>query len=165
MAVNILIINCATMIAMTYIFGAAGGISTTFEGDCQVSSQLFLGLHLISNACSSLLLNASNYTMQVPNVPKRSEYDAAHIRGDWLDVGITSLWNISRITWPRRLLSAFLGVTSVAIHLHYHSAAFKTIDGNRYDCVVATPKFPESDALPPPACNESQYMYDFRSVE
>lgn len=163
MAINLLIINCATTIATTYMFCAAGGISPAFKGDCQVSSQLSLGLHLITNAFSSLLLSASKYTMQVLNAPTSSECDAAHVRGDWLGVGITRLRNISRITWPRRLLSAFLGVTSVPIYLLYSSAASKTIDDYRYEFFVATPNFLENDALPRPAWNETQYIYEFGS--
>lgn len=95
--------------------------------------------------------------MQVINAPTRSECDKAHARGDWLDIGITSLRNISRVTWPRRMLWLLLGFSSVPIHLLYNSAAFKTIDTNAYSVVVATPLFLRSDTPPPPPVNKTAF--------
>jgi hypothetical protein len=155
-AIIVLVTNCTGAIAIANAYGFTNGIGTAFEGDCQSVNRLSIGLHLLINALGALLLSASNYTMQVLNAPTRRECDQAHARGDWLDVGITSLRNITRISWRRRVLWVLLGVSSIPIHLLYNSAAFKTIDANEYMLVVATPKFLESDTLPPAP---SQTMY------
>lgn len=107
-----------------------------------------VGLHIVINILSSALLSASNFTMQVLNAPTRSECDKAHAQGHWLDIGITSLHNITKIKWPRSVLWLLLGVSSVPIHLFYNSAAFKTIDSNEYYVVVATPLFLQDDFAP-----------------
>jgi hypothetical protein len=97
--------------------------------------------------------------MQVLNAPTRSECDEAHAQDKWLDIGITSLHNLTRITWPRRVLWLLLGLSSVPIHLFYNSAAFKTIDANEYRIVVATPLYLQSDASQALPSNESSNMY------
>ena len=161
LATVVLVTNCVAAISTATMYGIKGGISTVFEGDCHVVNQWSLGLHLLINTLSTLLLGASNYTMQVLNAPTRSECDQAHARGDWLDVGITSLRNVTRITWLRKILWISLGMSSVPIHLLYNSAAFKTIDGNSYSVVIATPKFLESDILPLwPGNTKSDSGYD-----
>lgn len=155
MASFALVTNCIAAIVIHSKYGTQKGVSTAFEGDCHFVNQLSLGLHVLINVLSSLLLSASNYTMQVLNAPTRSECDKAHARGDWLDIGITSLQNISKISWQRRLLWLLLGLSSVPIHLFYNSAVFKTIDTNHYAVAVATPLFLQNDALPPSHINES----------
>lgn len=145
MASAVLVTNCVATIVIHLEYSTQDGVSTAFEGDCHFVGQLSLGLHVVINILSSLLLSASNYTMQVLNAPTRSECDKAHARGDWLDIGITSLRNIARITWSRRVLWLLLGFSSVPIHLFYNSAAFKTIDANAFAVVLATPLFTESN--------------------
>jgi len=155
----VLLTNCVAAIAIHSKYGTHEGVSTAFEGDCETANTWSLGLHIAINILSSLLLSASNYTMQVLNAPTRSECDKVHSQGGWMDIGITSLHNISRITWPRRVLWLLLGFSSVPIHLFYNSAAFKTIDSNQYDIVVATPLYLKSDVVPPPHWNETLYYW------
>jgi hypothetical protein len=93
----VLVTNCVAAIVIQSMRVTRDGVSTAFEGDCDVANTWSLGLHIATNILSLLLLSASNYTMQVLNAPTRSECDKAHIRGDWLDIGITSLQNITRI--------------------------------------------------------------------
>ena len=143
----VFLINCVMAIAIHFKYGTHDGVSTAFEGDCDTASRWSLGFHIIINILSSLLLSASNYTMQVLNAPTRLECDKAHARGGWMDIGITSLHNISRITWPRRVLWLLLGVSSIPIHLLYNSAVFKTVDSNAYLIILATPLYLQSDAV------------------
>jgi hypothetical protein len=157
MAGFVLLTNCIAAIAIHSAYGTYDGVSTVFEGDCDIANRWSLGLHLVINILSSLLLSASNYTMQVLNAPTRSECDKAHAEGRWMDTGIPSLHNITRITWPRRILWLLLGLSSVPIHLFYNSAAFKTIDSNKYVAVVATPLYLQDDVAPPPHWGESRW--------
>jgi hypothetical protein len=145
----VLVTNCVAAIVIQSTCVTRDGVSTAFEGDCDVANRWSLGLHIVINILSSLLLSASNYTMQVLNAPTRSECDEAHVRGDWLDIGITSLRNIARITRLRRVLWLLLGFSSIPIHLFYNSVAFKTISTNAYLVIVATPLFLQSNVLPP----------------
>jgi hypothetical protein len=152
----VLLTNCIAAIAIHSMYGTHDGVSTALEGDCDVVNRWSLGLHVVINILGSALLGASNYTMQVLNAPTRLECDKAHAKGHWLDVGITSLHNITRIAWPRRVLWLLLGVSSIPIHLFYNSAAFKTIDSNAYDVVIATPLYLQSDVVPPPSWEEGE---------
>jgi hypothetical protein len=149
MASCVLLMNCIAAVVINSTYFTREGVSTAYEGDCDVANRWSFGLHIAINILSSLLLSASNYTMQVLNAPTRSECDKAHARGDWVDIGVTSLRNIARITWPRRVLWLLLGLSSVPIHLFYNSAAFKTISTNNYNVTVATPLYLEIDVLPP----------------
>jgi hypothetical protein len=151
----VLLTNCTAAVVIHFTYGTYDGVSTAFVGDCDIANRWSLGLHIVINILSSALLGASNYTMQVLNAPTRSECDIAHARGDWVDIGVTSLRNIAKITWPRRVLWLLLGLSSVPIHLLYNSATFKTIDSNSYVVVIATPFYLQSDAVPPPKWQES----------
>jgi hypothetical protein len=159
----VLLTNCVAAIAIHSKYGTHDGVSTAFEGDCDLVSRWSLGLHVVINVLSSLLLSASNYTMQVLNAPTRSECDKAHARGGWLDIGITSLHNITKITWSRRMLWLLLGFSSVPIHLFYNSAAFKAIDSNAYVVVVATPLYLQMDAAPSAYSNGSRNSTEHRA--
>jgi hypothetical protein len=53
--------------------------------------------HLIIIELSTILLAASNYTMQVFCSTIRGDVDAAHAKGMWLDVGLLSLHNLWRL--------------------------------------------------------------------
>lgn len=81
--------------------------------------------------------------MQCLIVPTRKECDAAHARGDWLDIGIPSFRHLSRIQWPRRIAWALLGLSSIPIHFLYNSAVFKELNNTigTSNGVVAMPEF------------------------
>lgn len=96
------------------------GIGTLFEGDCHYVEQAAVWLHVAINVLSSLLLSASNYTMQTLCSPTREEVDRAHAKGDWVDIGTPSFRNIwGRISKRRTLMWWILGLSSVPIHLLY----------------------------------------------
>lgn len=93
------------------------GISNIMFGHSSVISQWSTLFHLIINLFSTILLAASNYTMQVLSSPTRSDIDLAHIRGDWLDIGILSTRNLRRIPRVRTALWFLLALSSVPLHL------------------------------------------------
>lgn len=104
-------------------------------------------LHLLINSLSSLLLSASNYTMQCLSSPTRGEVDRAHARGDWLDIGVVSVRNLWPIDWRRTVLWWRLAPSSVPIHVLYNPAIFKTLAANEYTLVVANTDFSKSDVF------------------
>ena len=109
------------------------GVGTLLDGSCGTVDTWTTWLHILINVFSSVLLSASNYTMQCLASPTRSEIDRAHSKGDWLDIGVASVRNImGRVSWRRTLLWWILAASSIPIHLLYNSAVFKTLDANNY---------------------------------
>jgi len=85
--------------------------------------------------------------MQILSSPTRSECDKAHVRRDWLDIGVNGLQNLTRISWQRRILWTLLGISSVPIHLLFNSAVFKTFDANNSFRAVVTTDFLDGGEL------------------
>ena len=140
-AFTVLLLNMILTIYAGIKFESSGGVGTAFDGDCDRVNAWTTGLHVLINGLSSILLSASNYTMQWLSSPTRSEIDRAHTRGDWLDVGVISMRNLWRIDWRRTILWWLLALSSVPIHLLYNSAIFKTLVANEYVLVVASKDF------------------------
>ncbi|KAK0640532.1 hypothetical protein DIS24_g9273 [Lasiodiplodia hormozganensis] len=84
------------------------------------------------NFLSTVLLTASSYCMQITCAPSRSEIDAAHKDGTWLDIGILSLHNFSYISKRRRMILILLSFSSLPLHLCYNSAIFEVTKGHSY---------------------------------
>ncbi|KAF7198361.1 hypothetical protein HII31_00100 [Pseudocercospora fuligena] len=135
------LMNTILLIAGAAKFPVHDGIGVAYEGSCDVVDHWTTWLHILINALSSLLLSASNYTMQALAAPTRAEVDRAHAKGDWMDIGVASVRNLSRIKWLRIVLWWVLAVSSVPIHLLYNSAVFKTIDSNEYVIATVNPEW------------------------
>jgi hypothetical protein len=97
----------------------AKGIWTIYQGNDVSIWRLNTALHVLINALSTVLLSASNYTMQVLSSPTRAEVDTAHARGSWLDIGILSPRNLRGIAKKRAVLWLILAASSVPLHLLY----------------------------------------------
>ncbi|RDW85190.1 hypothetical protein BP6252_02780 [Coleophoma cylindrospora] len=67
------------------------GLSSLFTGSCTEVARISLWIHLGINAMSTMLLSASNYTMQIISSPTRKEVDEAHRKSKWLDIGIPTV--------------------------------------------------------------------------
>jgi hypothetical protein len=93
------------------------GVATIFEGDEATISLWNTILHVVINVLSTLLLSASNYTMQVLNSPTREEINKAHKNGKWLDIGLLSVHNLRIISSKRAILCIVLALTSTPLHL------------------------------------------------
>lgn len=116
----VLVVNVVFVVSASVKFPVDGGIGTLIDGDCHSVQQGTLWMHLAINILSTLLLSASNYTMQALCSPTRSEVDAVHARGDWLDIGVPSVRNVlGRIAKRRILVWCILGLSSAPIHLIY----------------------------------------------
>ena len=124
-----------------------GGIGTIQEGSCKMTKRLSLWLHLIINILSTLLLGASNYTMQCLASPTREEVDRAHRQNKWLDIGVPSIRNLTRISSDRKILWWLLVISGVPLHLLYNSVVFSTISFQVYSVYVASPDLVSQKAL------------------
>lgn len=134
----VLLINLILTIWAVSKSGLKSGLGTVQQGNCTKTKDLSQWLHLAMNALSTLLLGASNYCMQCISSPTRREVDKAHARGVWLDIGVTSVRNLRRITSSRILLWWLLGLSSVPLHLLYNSAVFASLSTHEYDVFVVT---------------------------
>lgn len=97
--------------------GYQGGIADLKVGSAQDMSRWGTIFHLCINAFSTMLLAASNYTMQVLSSPTRDDLDKIHRKGQWFDVGILSFRNLKRIPRQRAALSLVLAFSSIPLHL------------------------------------------------
>ena len=111
----VLFINIALTILASVAYPEHEGLRILFEGQCSKVSNLDKALHVIINMLSVLLLTASNYTMQYLSSPTRKDLDRAHSKGQWLDVGVPTMRNLTKIDIRRSLTWFLLALTSVPL--------------------------------------------------
>ena len=138
----VLVINLITTIWGIKKFGIINGLVTLQVGACSSTSGLGFWLHLIINGLSTLLLGASNYSMQCLSSPTRSEIDRAHRKCIWLDIGIPSVKNLRRVSWSRIVLWWALAISSIPLHLFWNSAVLSTLYSREYYVMVVPADFP-----------------------
>lgn len=94
----VFLVNLSVTIWAARKYPLSNGIGTMYDGSCDKTQLLSTWLHVAINALSTLLLGCSNYTMQCLSAPTRAEVNEAHARGTWLDIGISSLRNLRKIS-------------------------------------------------------------------
>ncbi|MCJ1435914.1 hypothetical protein MMC27_005290 [Xylographa pallens] len=140
----ICILNTVLTIWAWSHFPMNSGIGTLSD-DCGTSKTWALWLHLAINVLSTILLGASNYTMQCLLAPTRKEVDRCHQVGEWLAIGTPTFRNISAVSTKRRMLFILLTISSAPLHLMYNSAIFETITARVYSVVVVSETFLNGD--------------------
>ena len=118
-----------------------GVLIEVFRGDCVEASRLNLWVHLAVNAISTILLSASNFTMQCVVAPTRADIDRTHAKMKWLDIGVPSLRNIRHISTLRKTMWTLLFLSSLPLHLMFNSVFFVSIATYDYNVIFATPNF------------------------
>lgn len=98
-------------------FSSNAGKRVLYDGQCETTKKINIGVHLLINILSTILLGASNYCMQCMSAPTRSEAEQAHARFRWVDVGVPSIRNLSKIRGLRVVLWLLLGLSSLPLHL------------------------------------------------
>ncbi|KAF5381867.1 hypothetical protein D9757_008366 [Collybiopsis confluens] len=134
---------------------AGSAIGIAFQGDCDTVDRYSVGIHLVINVLSTMLLGASNYMMQTLCAPTRAEVDRAHEKGIWLDVGLQSIKNLKYASRMKRGLWVALSISSIPLHLlcvmdcyetslglkhssfSYNSLFFWTINAEEYPVILA----------------------------
>ncbi|KAH8897635.1 hypothetical protein GQ53DRAFT_637984 [Thozetella sp. PMI_491] len=100
------------------------GILTFNHGECETLSKLNLTLHILVNIISTGILASSNYFMQVLMAPTREEVDRAHVRGNWLNIGIPSSSNLLSVSRAKGILWLLFVLSSLPIHIFFNSVIF-----------------------------------------
>lgn len=140
-AVVVLVINLVLTIWAVSTSGVQDGLGTLQDGSCKRTATLTFWMHLAINVLSTLLLGASNYSMQCLSSPTRSEIDKAHAQGIWLDIGVPSVRNLRRLSTSRVVLWWLLAISSIPLHLLYNSAVFSSLCTRRYNIFVVSSDF------------------------
>ncbi|KAF5381870.1 hypothetical protein D9757_008368 [Collybiopsis confluens] len=127
------------ILILVWSVAKSGGnaIGVAFQGDCDTVDHYSVGIHIIINVLSTVLLGASNYSMQTLCAPTREEVDRAHERGIWLDIGLQSMRNLKYTSRIKRTLWVGLAVSSIPLHLFYNSTFFSTISAQEYAVIPA----------------------------
>ncbi|KAF7628540.1 hypothetical protein COH20_008273 [Aspergillus flavus] len=112
------------------------GQGVLYAGDCKKVRNAGIGFHLMINILRTALLGASNYCMQVLGAPTRTEVDTAHQNGQWLNIGVLSVRNLSEIAKKRFWLWMCLAF-SLPLHLMYNPSVFSSVSANAYDVFAA----------------------------
>ena len=133
-----LAINVLFLILACALSHVADGVGILYEGDCRKAKNIDTWIHVLINGLATALVGASNYTMQCLAAPNRSEVDAAHAKGVWLDIGVPSLRNLRHIEKRRVALWVSLAVSTIPIHLMWNSVIFSTIQDNVFVVVGAS---------------------------
>ncbi|KAH7379202.1 hypothetical protein DE146DRAFT_307283 [Phaeosphaeria sp. MPI-PUGE-AT-0046c] len=116
--------------------GFENGFAVPMSGQADDMSWWSSAIHIAVNALSTILLAASNYTMQVLSSPTRKDIDKAHAKHQHLDIGVLSMRNLGRIPRRRLMLFMLMGLSSIPVHLFYNSAVFYIGANNEYDLHV-----------------------------
>lgn len=140
-AAIVLVINLSLTIWVVAKSGVQDGLGTLHDGRCKRTMSLTNWIHIAINVLSTLLLGASNYSMQCLSAPTRSEVDKAHSQGIWLDIGVPSVRNLRRLSTSRIVLWWLLAISSTPLHLLYNSAVFSTLSGQQFGVYLVTAKF------------------------
>ncbi|KIK55860.1 hypothetical protein GYMLUDRAFT_248272 [Collybiopsis luxurians FD-317 M1] len=130
-AIAVLFLNIAILIWSSIRAGWSSS-GSVFQGHCDTVGHVSIGIHLVINVLSTLLLGASNYVMQSLCAPTRNEVDKTHARGSWLDIGVQSLRNLKRQSRSKWTLWLALCFSSIPLHLFYNSTFFSTLSANIY---------------------------------
>ncbi|KAF2476761.1 uncharacterized protein BDR25DRAFT_375874 [Lindgomyces ingoldianus] len=138
----VLLINISFLAWAASKGGIRGGKGVLYDSSCPQVRRANIGIHLLINILSTILLGASNYCMQCLAAPSRSEIETAHKNGGYLDIGIPSLHNIGSayLDSRKKALWWILGLSSLPLHLCYNSAVFSSTSAQTYGVFQIGPK-------------------------
>ena len=137
----VMVINLTLTIWASRRYGVQEGLGIIRDGSCREIKNLATLIHLGINILSTLLLGASNYTMQCLSSPTRKDINRAHGENVWLNIGTPSIRNLLRISRSRTVLWFLVAISSVPLHLMYNSAVFTTLSARNYDVFLVKRDF------------------------
>ncbi|KAE8154580.1 hypothetical protein BDV25DRAFT_135750 [Aspergillus avenaceus] len=143
----VFIFNLTIAIWASRQYPVEDGFGLLQEGSCSRVRYTNIGVHLVINVLSTVLLSSSNYCMQCLSAPSREDVDRAHRKRKWLDIGTMSLRNLTSIGAWRPCLWLLLCMSSLPLHLFYNSTIFTTVTANTYSTLSTTETFLQPDGL------------------
>ena len=76
--------------------------------------------------------------MQILTASIRREIDWAHVKGRWLDTGISSIRNLRWISIEQVFIWILLALSSLPLHLVYHSVVYDILTVNEHDLYISS---------------------------
>ena len=140
-ATIVLLINLLTLIVVYTNYEVKGHTATLFTGDCSTAGSTVSWLHLVINLLSSILLAASNFSMQCLSSPSRTEVNKAHAKRRWLAIGTPNVRNLRHVSRKKAMLWIMLGLSSFPLHLIWNSVVFQTLAPYDYLAISAREDF------------------------
>lgn len=119
------------------------GFVIIYMGSSTSCKHITLGIRLVINILSTIILVSSNRCTQYLCSPTRDAVNAHHSKGQWLDVGVRSYRNFKAIRGWKMVVVITLITTSMPIHLLYNSVALVTYAVQDYVAVTVDPSFNE----------------------
>lgn len=140
-ATFVFLMNMATLIFAYTRFSVEEYAMTVWTGECDHASNTVTGAHFIINILSSLLLAASNASMQCLGSPSRKELDAKHKSRAAFVIGVPSVRNAWLVSRPKAVVWLILGCSSLPLHLLWNSTVFQTLAARNYYAMSVTEAF------------------------
>jgi hypothetical protein len=112
-----LIINIAVYAWLYTTFDTHQGSATIIRGSCTAVQNANTGIHAALNVLSTLVLGASTYAMQGLTAPSRSDVNAAHAKGKWVEIGTSSVRNLFYVPRKNVWIWGVLALSSLPFHL------------------------------------------------
>ena len=137
----ILLTNIITLAVMYGKFREVDYTITFFSGSCDTASTVTIASHVVINILSTILLAASNFSMQCLSSPTRKEVDDAHSRKHWLSIGTPTIRNLYFVSKQKALLWVILATSSFPLHMFWNSTVFQTRMTHNYLAVSVTEEF------------------------
>lgn len=113
-----------------------------YAGACETTRILNLAIHLGLNVAATLVFSSCIFVMQVLNSPTRSEVDAMHAKGKYVEIGIPSLSNLFALSKFKAITWVVLAVLSLPVHMLLNSAVFETdFHGKSWNLTITAEPF------------------------
>jgi hypothetical protein len=135
-AFGVLIVNFVSMIWAIAKDRLDTGYGVLYDGNCGKAQDISTALHVLINILSTILLSASNYTMQCLHSPTRRQVDLAHAQNKWLDIGIPSWRNRKHVSIKNRILWVLLALSSVPLHFMWVSLDIRLLGADRNAVII-----------------------------
>ncbi|KAI0471350.1 hypothetical protein F4859DRAFT_515565 [Xylaria cf. heliscus] len=127
------IISLILVVTKTKVFS---GQLAIFTGDCGTANRIDIGVHVVINVFTVVLLAGANYVFQILTSPTRREITVAHDQKQWLDIGVSSLRNFLHVSGFRAIMAAATLLIAIAIQVIYNAVIFFT-QGAQNQCAVS----------------------------
>jgi hypothetical protein len=130
-----------------------------YQGACDKAERWGSWIHLGINICSTLLLGASNYCMQIVVALTREQIDLAHSQGKSIDIAAPSLRNLKYIPRINLVIFWVLAFSSLPLHFIYNSAVYTSIGAHTYRWSLVGPEFLEGGRFSVDQANREGYLW------
>ncbi|GKZ80632.1 hypothetical protein AnigIFM56816_004858 [Aspergillus niger] len=146
--INVIFTIAAASWAASHDGDVTFGSNTLYEGSCTRIKEMKIGIHLIINIFSVVLMATSSFSCHILMSPSRADVDRAHSERRWLTIAVFSMRNFKNLRWPHRMLWILLTGTSLIVQLIYNSVIYSSINANSYAALIASHDFVSNTSIP-----------------